>query len=59
MPRGDSDIEGVQRMAVRFEVNGSAYEAEVEPWRTLAELLRDGLVPGFKSVKPLQGLRGS
>ena len=51
MPSGDPDMESVQRVAIRFEVNGYAYEAEVEPWRTLAELLRDGLAPGFKSVK--------
>jgi carbon-monoxide dehydrogenase small subunit len=49
--RGSARMKTATRIPVRVEVNGTVYTAEVEPWRTLVELLRDGLGPGFKSVK--------
>jgi aerobic carbon-monoxide dehydrogenase small subunit len=40
-----------QRVTVRFVLNGTAQEAEVDPWRTLAELLRGEEESGVTSVK--------
>jgi carbon-monoxide dehydrogenase small subunit len=39
----------IKKVPLKFTVNGKIYEREVEPWRTLVELLRDEL--GIRSPK--------